>query len=329
MLQLEPGDHIVYERMRFWKFHLYDHHAIIEELNPEKLNPGKGNYRVYEQSSLFNEHKSRGKASIKEIKKPFESTSFFRIDHEETSISKNEIRKTAHYICHHAPPVYFAKGYNVIRNNCEHYAIFCVTGVSESQQAQKFVAGTIELSIILTLHLMESTFNVVYSAITMCIAYTESIILDVLSNIPIRHPEQDCALTFNDLVGLFENYNIVSIFLSAYYRNTQSAGQSCYKTLEKRFLEDICFRESLYRDEMFCKMMSRNRSITLSHFVKKFIVLIKPVKDPFPGLDLPIEFKKMLIEMPIEMQRRRHFKEMKEKFDSSQDRLEQRTSQTS
>ncbi|XP_052076057.1 uncharacterized protein LOC127714125 [Mytilus californianus] len=134
ILQLKPGDHIVYERRISEKSHLYDHHAIVGEVLPEE-----GKYTVYEQSapSNKNELKLTGKASIKEIEKRFDNKSLYKIDHGKTALSNYEVQKMAHFICHHGSHLDFMKTYNLLFNNCEHFANFCATGQRESYQIQQ------------------------------------------------------------------------------------------------------------------------------------------------------------------------------------------------
>lgn len=134
--QIQSGDHIVYERVIIGGTHLYDHHAIVGEVFPEK-----GKYTAYEQSTPPNkdELKATGKASIREIEKRFDTKSLYKINHRRTGISNDEVKKMAHYICHHATQIDFIKKYNLIFNNCEHFANFCATGQRESFQIQQFV----------------------------------------------------------------------------------------------------------------------------------------------------------------------------------------------
>lgn len=134
IFQLKPGDHIVYERRISEKSHLYDHHAIVGDVRPEK-----GKYTVYEQSATSNKNelKLTGKASIKEIEKQFDNNSLYKIDHGKTAMSNYEVKKMAHFICHHDSHHDFMKTYNLLFNNCEHFANFCATGQRESYQIQQ------------------------------------------------------------------------------------------------------------------------------------------------------------------------------------------------
>ncbi|VDI16441.1 Hypothetical predicted protein [Mytilus galloprovincialis] len=169
--QLERGDHVVYERLMYGKFRLYDHHAIVEKLFPEKSK-----YRVYEQSSSSepNKYGLRGKAWIKEIEKPFETKSLFKKDHEDSEISKENRRKTAHYICHHARPVEFEKTYNVLFNNCEHFVTVCSLRLHESQQVQEVIAGIIQCCIITILYFIGGKLTAMESSIDTDIDTTAS-----------------------------------------------------------------------------------------------------------------------------------------------------------
>ncbi|CAC5384706.1 unnamed protein product [Mytilus coruscus] len=107
--QIKPGDHIVYERVITGETNLYDHHAIVGEVFPEK-----GIYTAYEQSTPPNkdELKATGKASIREIEKRFDTKSLYKINHGRTGISNDEVKKMAHFICHHATQIDFIKKYN-------------------------------------------------------------------------------------------------------------------------------------------------------------------------------------------------------------------------
>lgn len=141
--------------------HLYDHHAIVGEVFPEKFK-----YRVYEQTPVdMNDRKFW----IKEKEKPFETKSFYIKDHSNTGISKEKRREISHYICHHATPAAFNKSYDFFFNNCEHFASFCSTGILESEQVQDFVAGIVHLCIIGGLNLLGYTLMISQYAIGFCL----------------------------------------------------------------------------------------------------------------------------------------------------------------
>lgn len=128
IFQLESGDHVVFMRGS-GKSKIYHHHAIVGEVYPEK-----GMYTVYEQSPNINGSQT-SKASIKENLKCFYPTSLYTLHHENTAISKVDSKERAHYICHHARRGRFVHTqYNLITNNCEHFAYFCATGDPKSYQ---------------------------------------------------------------------------------------------------------------------------------------------------------------------------------------------------
>lgn len=125
--QLKSGLHVVYERGS-GKSIIYGHHAIIGD-----VDQGKGTYTAYEQSPNMNWSQT-GKASIKENEKIFYKNSCYILDHGNTGISNVEAKKMAHYICYHDRDGFLNKAYNLIFNNCEHFANYCATGIHISHQ---------------------------------------------------------------------------------------------------------------------------------------------------------------------------------------------------
>lgn len=118
--QLKSGLHVVYEK-GCGKSNIYGHHAIVGD-----VDQGKGKYTAYEQSPNMNGSQT-GKASIKENEKIFHKNSFMDIlDHGNTGISHVEAKKMAHYICYRARDGFLNKAYNLIFNNCEHFANYFV-----------------------------------------------------------------------------------------------------------------------------------------------------------------------------------------------------------
>lgn len=127
---MQPGDHIIYHRKHIKEFHLYEHHAIVGEVFLED-----GKYTAYEQASQ--NIKVIGKASIQENNKEFDGTPLYKIDYGDAGTPKGEVKKRAHFICHHANSKNcpdFDKTYNVFNSNCEHFANFCATGICKSYQ---------------------------------------------------------------------------------------------------------------------------------------------------------------------------------------------------
>lgn len=173
ILQLKPGDHIVYARFAFWKLKLYDHHAIVGEVFQDK-----GIYTVYEQSSssYMYDFNFFGKATIKKHKKTFDTEPFHKIDHGEKALPRDEVCQTAHYICHHAAPVFFNTRYNVITNNCEHFAYFCATGLRRSLQVQESSTAFKRYCMVQSRFVMMNLMTMSMPILQWCIIKAESCI---------------------------------------------------------------------------------------------------------------------------------------------------------
>jgi len=125
---LQRGDHIAFHQ--FWG--AYWHHAIVERIDVDR-----DNVHVIEYSSTgtgssadnSSSPKRPGKAKVMENTLTFQDITVYRLIHEQcldpdTVVwrAKNEVGKGK---------------YNLFTNNCEHFAMWCKTGRSNSDQVEK------------------------------------------------------------------------------------------------------------------------------------------------------------------------------------------------
>ena len=125
--QLQKGDHIAFERLKgsYW------HHAIVEDVETEN-----DAIKVIEYSNSAKEFlqdnssppKNPGKAKVRRYKYSGSQDGLYLIKH------KN-IEPADTVVCR-AKSRLGEKKYHLLRNNCEHFALWCKTGISSSEQVE-------------------------------------------------------------------------------------------------------------------------------------------------------------------------------------------------
>lgn len=149
---LDIGDHVVLHRST------YDHHGIItnkrNELTfqiTEATNTGSG---------FFSASIVRGKANIRQIwvQFNFQKHRVSVADYTRYRLPKAQTVSLANEIYDESTKRPGSYKYNLITNNCEHFATFCATGKMYSLQVEEFVSNGFK-SLIRSLFIHESRRN--------------------------------------------------------------------------------------------------------------------------------------------------------------------------
>ena len=125
--QIKRGDHICFNRNLYW------HHAIVETV--DKLN---GEVIVIEYSNT-------AKQFIQDNSIPPKNPGWAKVVRRSFKLENDPVYVIKHDSCYDPEEVVTrAKGkigerdYNPITNNCEHFALWCKTGISSSEQVNSF-----------------------------------------------------------------------------------------------------------------------------------------------------------------------------------------------
>ena len=123
--QIQRGDHIAIKRLRgtYW------HHAIIEDVLTEEgiINVIEYSNRVEECFQDISELRSPGKAKVMRGKYGLEDRLY---------VIKYDMYRSAEDVVGRARSRLRENEYSIFGNNCEHFALWCKTGISVSQQVK-------------------------------------------------------------------------------------------------------------------------------------------------------------------------------------------------
>lgn len=124
--QLHKGDHIAFNRL----YDFYWHHAIVEDVETEKDTINVIEYSIYVKQILqdISIPRSPGKAKVMRGNYRLKE-SFFLIKHKKCL--------PAYLVVLRARSRLGEKEYGLFHNNCEHFALWCKTGISSSEQVKK------------------------------------------------------------------------------------------------------------------------------------------------------------------------------------------------
>ena len=129
--ELRRGDHITFDRK------LYSHHAIVEYIDRRNGKIGVIHYNKTPEGcrqDIFSSPKRRGKASGVQGTYKFKNEPVYLIIHPDgrcldpdtvVAIAQARVGESE---------------YELVNNNCEHFAMSCKTGVSASYQVQRVMA---------------------------------------------------------------------------------------------------------------------------------------------------------------------------------------------
>ena len=123
--QLHKGDHFAIKRLQG----LYCHHAIVEDVETENDIIIAIEYSSCFQEVLrdINNSRSPGKAKVMRDHHRLEDGLY---------VIKHNICRSAEDVVNRARSKLEEKKYNLFSNNCEHFAMWCKTGISSSEQVK-------------------------------------------------------------------------------------------------------------------------------------------------------------------------------------------------
>jgi len=124
LLCLEKGDHILWHRTK----ELYDHHAIVEWVDHKT-----GEIHCIEYGS-DKQGKSFGKGVVRRTKVTTVE-GMHNVVYNETTLSNNSVDE----VLERARSRLKERGYNPLKNNCEHFATWCKTGEKCCSQIFPFI----------------------------------------------------------------------------------------------------------------------------------------------------------------------------------------------
>ena len=127
IFQLHKGEHIAVT----WPYFPYWHHAIVEDIETEKDIVNAIEYSNSAKEFLQDNSsppKNPGKAKVRRYKYSGSQDGLYLIKH------KN-IEPADTVVCR-AKSRLGEKKYHLLRNNCEHFALWCKTGISSSEQVE-------------------------------------------------------------------------------------------------------------------------------------------------------------------------------------------------
>ena len=124
--ELTKGDHIKFKRG------IYSHHAVVVDVYVDT-----NSYKVIH---FTGEKRSGGAAEITEEILKFEMEEITLIRYRYGRLSKRITVKRAYDLLNIQETSTRAIIYNILVNNCEHFATWCVTGEAESIQVNKALA---------------------------------------------------------------------------------------------------------------------------------------------------------------------------------------------
>ena len=150
--QLQIGDHIAVQRTVPVLNKKYWHHAIIEDIDTQK-----DEVHVFEYSNSAggflkdngNHPKNPGKAKVQRGKYKFHVDSAYLIYHREYLNGED-------VVCN-AKSRLGERKYDLATNNCEHFATWCKTCISSSEQGkmvERWVRGVITIAAVIGLSLV-------------------------------------------------------------------------------------------------------------------------------------------------------------------------------
>ncbi|CAC5406764.1 unnamed protein product [Mytilus coruscus] len=122
--QLKKGDHVKYKR------ELYSHHAVVVDVYPEN--------QTYKVIHFTGEKKSGIPAEIKEEVFHFDFDKIILIHYRYGRLNRSETVKRAYRLLKLQDEMRVI--YDILTNNCEHFATWCITGEAKSQQVNKVLA---------------------------------------------------------------------------------------------------------------------------------------------------------------------------------------------
>ena len=118
--QLQRGDHIALLRYK-----LYWHHAIVEDVDTQN---GEIHVIAYTKRDNSSHGKRRGKVKVRRKKHNLHDDTVYLIQHKECLPAETVVDTAQFYLDE--------GGYNLLTNNCEHFALLCKTNVSSSEQVK-------------------------------------------------------------------------------------------------------------------------------------------------------------------------------------------------
>ena len=126
--QLHKGDHIAIERFDG----VYSHHAIVEDVETENdtINVIEYSFCVKENLQDVNKPWSPEKAKVMRGKYRLKD-GLFLIKHKKCLPADTVVLRARRRLGE--------RKYNLLHNNCEHFALWCKTGISSSGQVKKHI----------------------------------------------------------------------------------------------------------------------------------------------------------------------------------------------
>ena len=123
---LTEGDHIKFDKV------IYSHHAVVVEVYVDT-----NSYKVIH---FTGEKKSGMPAEIKEEILKFEAGEIIRIRYRYGRLARRITVQRAYHLLRIQETSTRAIIYNILVNNCEHFATWCITGEATSEQVNKALA---------------------------------------------------------------------------------------------------------------------------------------------------------------------------------------------
>ena len=118
--QIRRGDHLCFDRVFYW------HHAIVE--TADKSN---GEVNVIEYSNFANQF-SQGNSSPPGLAVVVRRK--FKLENESVYVIKHDRCYDPETVVSRAKSKLGERKYRPVTNNCEHFALWCKTGISSSEQ---------------------------------------------------------------------------------------------------------------------------------------------------------------------------------------------------
>ncbi|XP_078346632.1 uncharacterized protein LOC144631932 [Oculina patagonica] len=125
---LERGDHIVFHR----KAGLYWHHAIVEYINVDYNEIDVIHYSNTAKGFIEDNFSSPKRPGIARVVRDR-----YKFNEEVVYLMKHELFLDRDTVVRNARSMLGEGGYNPFTNNCEHFAMWCKTGISSSDQVDK------------------------------------------------------------------------------------------------------------------------------------------------------------------------------------------------
>ena len=126
IIDLIEGDHIKFDKG------IYSHHAVVVDVDVDE-----NSYKVIH---FTGEKISGTPVEIKEEIRKFEAGEIIRIRYRYGRLARRITVQRAYYLLRRQETSTRAINFNILVNNCEHFATWCITGEATSTQVNKALA---------------------------------------------------------------------------------------------------------------------------------------------------------------------------------------------